>query len=68
VPAQGTREQIRRRQDRPGERDEGRQRDEHDHREPDQGEGRHHQGDERPNEHDGGQPFEAITHVITFLV
>ena len=45
---QGAREQERRHDDRPGERHKGRNRGKGDHQEPNQGETRHDQEDERP--------------------
>jgi hypothetical protein len=66
---EGAREQEGRRNDRPGQRENGRKRDEGEYREPDQGESRNYQEDERPNKHEGGHPFESVTHCsTTFLV
>jgi hypothetical protein len=67
--AESARQQEGRRNDCPGQRDKGGKRGEGEYREPDQRESRNYQEDERPNKHEGGHPFESVTHCsTTFLV
>jgi hypothetical protein len=70
APTEGADEQVRRRKRRPDERYQGRNRGERDEYEPDQGETRHDQEEQRRRHKRGaGDPFDSIAHgSTTFLV
>jgi hypothetical protein len=67
APAQRAHEQVRRREDRPGERDEGRNRHQRDDDDRDQCETRHEQEEQRPEKDGDGSPFRRVAHESTTL-
>ena len=67
APTEGAQEQVRRREDRSGERDDCGNRGKRDDHDSDQGETRHEEKEQRPEKDGDGSPFGRVAHEFTTL-